>query len=107
MLFRTTPGVLSSGLNGGGRGVLQRLNSSLKNQKFVPGKISVTVAVLFFTLPVFSQAPDFIWAKGLGGTGSDYSISIAIDASGNTYTTGVFSGTVDFDPGAGVFHLTA
>jgi hypothetical protein len=48
---------------------------------------------------------NFIWAKSFGSTGIDYGTSIATDASGNTYTTGYFENTVDFDPGAGVFNL--
>jgi len=49
---------------------------------------------------------NFVWAKRMGGTSSDIaSSSIAIDAAGNVYTTGYFSGTVDFDPGAGVSNL--
>ena len=31
--------------------------------------------------------------------------SIAVDPSGNAYVTGVFPGTVDFDPGAGIAEL--
>src|ERR1035437_6133157 len=50
---------------------------------------------------------NFVWAKAMGGTGGDYGYSIALDASGNVYTTGVFTGTADFDPGAGVFNLTS
>ncbi len=33
-------------------------------------------------------------------------LSIATDASGNVYTTGFFTGSVDFDPGQGVFNLS-
>jgi hypothetical protein len=50
---------------------------------------------------------NFIWVKSIGGVGGDSSHSIAVDAIGNIYTTGRFSGTVDFDPGIGIFNLTA
>jgi hypothetical protein len=43
----------------------------------------------------------FIWAKQFGVEGDDWAYSIAIDDNGNTYTTGMFQGSVDFDPGAG------
>ncbi|MCL1472974.1 DUF4347 domain-containing protein, partial [Argonema antarcticum] len=49
---------------------------------------------------------DLIWAKGIGGSGDEIGYSIAVDSSGNTYTTGYFSGTADFDPGAGTANLT-
>lgn len=45
------------------------------------------------------------WATKIGAQGYDYGKS-AIDASGNVYSTGLFTGTVDFDPGPGVFNLT-
>ncbi len=52
-------------------------------------------------------AGNFVWAKQMGGTMDDRGQSIALDASGNVYTTGYFNGTADFDPGAGTFNLTS
>lgn len=49
---------------------------------------------------------NFIWAK-LFDWGAAYCYSIALDDSDNVYTTGNFSGTADFDPGAGTYNLTA
>ncbi|WP_375338635.1 SBBP repeat-containing protein [[Phormidium] sp. ETS-05] len=50
---------------------------------------------------------NYVWAKNLGGNSTDFGNSIAVDSSGNTYTTGYFSGTADFNPNAGVFNLTS
>lgn len=49
---------------------------------------------------------NLMWAKQLGGTNYDRGNSIAIDATGNVYTTGFFQGTADFDPGPGIYNLT-
>ncbi len=49
----------------------------------------------------------YVWARQLGGTSQDHSYEVDVDASGNTYVTGSFSGTADFDPGAGTANLTA
>ncbi len=54
-----------------------------------------------------TQAQNLVWAKQQGGTGDDYCNSIAVDNAGNVYSTGSFSGTADFDPGPGIFNLTA
>ncbi len=45
------------------------------------------------------------WAFRAGGTGSDRSLAIAVDGSGNVYIGGYFTGTADFDPGAGTSNL--
>lgn len=56
--------------------------------------------VIFMFLLILSvKAQVYQWAKGIGGTESDVGQAIAVDAEGNVYTTGYFSGTVDFDPG--------
>ena len=69
------------------------------------------VFILLFTLTTTilqAQSLNFIWAKQMGGTGA-YAIggSIAVDAAGNVYTIGSFSGKADFDPGPGIHNLTS
>lgn len=54
-----------------------------------------------------SNAGNFVWAKSLAGNGSACGNGIALDVSGNVYTTGYFQSTADFDPGAGTFNLTS
>lgn len=54
------------------------------------------------------SAQTFSFAAGMGSNlGYQRGYSVATDASGNIYTTGIFSGSVDFDPGAGVFMMSA
>ena len=52
------------------------------------------------------SAGNFVWAVRFGSSGGEIAYGIAVDGSGNVYTTGYFSGTVDFDPGAGTSNLT-
>ncbi len=49
----------------------------------------------------FDPDGDFLWVKQIGGTQAERAHRIAIDSDGNSYTTGIFKGTVDFDPGVG------
>ncbi len=53
------------------------------------------------------SAGDFLWVKRVGTTSHDYIYSLVLDVSDNIYVTGIFSNTVDFDPGAGTTNLTS
>lgn len=52
---------------------------------------------------------DFVWVKTFSPTGAGASAGTAlgVDRSGNVVIGGYFSGTVDFDPGAGTLSTTA
>ncbi len=53
-----------------------------------------------------SQVPTLQWVRQTGSGLNDYATSMAVDAAGNVYTTGYFNGTVDFNPGIGVYNLS-
>lgn len=54
----------------------------------------------------YDNALNLLWAKCAGSSTDDEARSISVDASGNVFTTGEFSGPVDFDPTATTFSLT-
>ncbi len=62
---------------------------------------------------IFIQKTDadghLLWAKQIGENSSVEDIGTAIftDDYGNVYVAGIFSTTVDFDPGSGVYELSA
>jgi Secretion system C-terminal sorting domain/Beta-propeller repeat len=70
---------------------------------------SALLTTLFFITGWCNQSysQNLGWAKRLGGTDYEHGRSVAIDASGNVYTTGEFRGTADFDPGPGTYNLTS
>ncbi|MCH8890811.1 MAG: hypothetical protein IH827_07025, partial [Myxococcales bacterium] len=73
-----------------------------------PGTFNLTSAG---SVDVFVQKLDTagnpVWAVGMGGTGTDQGLGVAVDGAGNVYTSGFFQGTADFDPGPGTFNLTS
>jgi hypothetical protein len=65
-----------------------------------------TIIVMLLTI-MNGMAQICFEVKQIGGIGIDRCTSSAIDAAGNLYTSGVFSNTVDFDPGPGVDSRTS
>jgi hypothetical protein len=77
---------------------------------FDPGAGTFTITAIASSDDVFisklDAAGNFVWAKRLGGAGSEVANAITVNATGDVYTTGYYAGTADFDPGAGSFSLT-
>ncbi len=70
--------------------------------------------LLFFIVCLFQYIPkagaqSFAWATQFLSSNSNTKLlyDMTVDNDGNIYSTGIFYGTVDFDPGPGVFNLTA
>jgi len=60
---------------------------------------------LTFLLPISVSAQNLDWATTAGGVGFDYGIALALDDSGNVYSTGYFADTCDFETGPGTTNL--
>lgn len=71
------------------------------------------IILLFAFNTVSAQLPVFQWAKAFvehnqyNPSVSSNGRSVAVDHSGNVYSAGLFTYTTDFDPGPGIFALSA
>ncbi|HEV7401776.1 MAG TPA: hypothetical protein VGO11_02575, partial [Chthoniobacteraceae bacterium] len=82
-----------------------------------PGKTTLTSkgAADFFLARYFPgdlvaqdlQQPVLAQSFSLGAAGEQTGLEITVDAAGNMYLAGIFTGTVDFDRGPGVVALTS
>ena len=50
---------------------------------------------------------NFEWVRKIGGTGFEYAVAMNTDDLGNIFLTGVYEGTVDFNPGSEEYLLTS
>lgn len=72
-------------------------------------KSVLLLIVIFSSVSIFAQDTWLRWAKQFAGTSVlNYGRGMAIetDTIGNVYSVGIFTGTVDFDPGPGVYNFT-
>lgn len=53
-------------------------------------------ALLIIAATAGAQQPDWVWAGSAGGAGNDIGEEIAVDAAGNSYVVGSFSGSAQF-----------
>lgn len=71
------------------------------------GKGFLLLCLMGFSHRAMSQTHELQWIKTMGNSTNDMGRYVRTDPSGNIYCSGTFTGTVDFDPGAGVSNLTA
>ncbi len=57
--------------------------------------LSILISIFYISM----NAQQFEWARSLGGSSFERGYSITTDLSGNVISTGLFEGSVDFDPG--------
>ncbi len=56
----------------------------------------------------FDNDCEILWAKSFGNSAEeDILYDLTVDSDGNVYSTGIFSKTIDFDPGSGTFSVTS
>ena len=76
-------------------------------------KLYISFILLFIAKAAASQQPELQWAKTFDAHNqNNYRVnsngrSVAVDRQGNVYSAGLFNYTTDFDPGPGVFTLSA
>lgn len=72
------------------------------------GTFNLTAGVVDVFVLKLDANGNLVWANDIGsGATTNLGRSVVVDSSGNSYSTGYFDGSQDFDPGAGTAFLTA
>jgi hypothetical protein len=77
---------------------------------FDPGPAQVmktNVGLTDIFIEKLDVAGNFVWVKTMGSAGFEGLFAMSLDKQGNIYSAGFFQQTVDFNPNAAVFNLSA
>ncbi|POY37034.1 hypothetical protein C3K47_08225 [Solitalea longa] len=55
----------------------------------------------------YDKNGNYLWSHSIGGSSLDRCASFDYDLDGNIYLSGLYTGTVDFDPSSSIYNLTA
>ncbi|WP_301928458.1 gliding motility-associated C-terminal domain-containing protein [Ferruginibacter sp.] len=69
-------------------------------------RLCITLCLFTCFFSVRAQAPTLQWVRTFGSDANDFATAVAIEKNGDVITAGYFAGTIDFDPGPGVYNLT-
>lgn len=69
--------------------------------------LTANAGSIHFFVAKYTNDGNFVWAFNGGSTSNTEGTSVAVDANNNIFVTGVFFGSVDFDPSANSSFLTA
>lgn len=73
-----------------------------------PGTFNLTsTGVQSVFVKKLDPSGNLVWVKHFAGNNTTGITSVTLDNIGNIYTTGHYQGTVDFDPGPGIYNLTS
>ncbi len=86
---------------------MRSLLNQVLNRNLYKHGIAIFCILFLWKSPVLNAQPHMLFAKQTSGINEDVGYAIATDSIGNTYVTGRFNNTVDFDPGPGVFNMTS
>jgi hypothetical protein len=64
------------------------------------------ILLVFMSTTVYSQSVFFQWGKQFGSSQYDGVDNVKLDKQGNVYVVGQYQGTMDADPGIGVYNIT-
>lgn len=109
-LWAGPTGGFASGIEVDPDGTVYLAGSFLGTTDFDPGpgvyNLTSTGAADIFVSKL-NHSGTLQWALAIGSTNQEGCYGIATGPAGELYCTGRFQGTVDFDPGPGVFELTS